>query len=75
MTKDVAAFARKNKLPVDLSGEILNLYLMKTNEVTKNYLREKLAPLGLDLISNTRAIINITSWCVQMYSKYTSEEE
>ena len=38
-------------------------------------MKEKLDPLGLGLIAMTKAIMDITSWCIEMYAKYTREED
>ena len=75
MTKDVKAFARKSKLPENIIHEILVDYMMDTASVTRNYLKEKLDPLELNLIAVTKAIMDITSWCIEMYAKYTREED
>ena len=73
--KDVSSFARQKKLPKEMVHEVLVQYMMDTNSVTKNYLKERLDPLGLDLITLTKSIMDILSWCVEMYAKYTREED
>lgn len=75
MLKDVSTFARQKKLPKEMVHEVLVQYMMDTNSVTKNYLKERLDPLGLNLITMTKSIMDILSWCVEMYAKYTREED
>ena len=75
MMKDVKSFARKNKLPENIVHEVLVQYMMDTGSVTRNYLKDKLDPLGFGLIDMTKAIMTITSWCIEMYAKYTREED
>lgn len=75
MMKDVKSFARTMKIPENLLHEILVQYMMDTSVVTKNYLKEKLDPLGLSLIDVTGAIKDISTWCIEMYAKYTREED
>lgn len=75
MMKDVSAFARKNNLSQDIVRDILLQYMLDTASVTKNYLKDKLDTLDLDLIAMTKSIMIITSWCIEMYAKYTREED
>ena len=75
MMKDVKSFARKSKVPENVVHEILVQYMMDTAVVTMNYLQKKLEPLGLGLIARTEAIKDIMSWCIEMYAKYTREED
>ncbi len=75
MMKDVKSFARKSKVSENVVHEILVQYMMDTTVVTMNYLQNKLKPLGLHLIARTEAIKDIMSWCIEMYAKYTREED
>lgn len=71
--KEIKAFAKEHKIDEQIVHDILNLYITRTDGVSKNDIRKKLLHMGLGLMDITNLIRVIQSFCKEMYDKYTTE--
>lgn len=73
MEDSVRKFSKETNIDYDIVINVLNEYFISEVNVTKERVRQKLAPMNLPLLEQTRLVNRLLAYVKEMYDIFTAE--